>query len=54
MSFSHFSFSDISDRDSQAHLLTNLVDINFLNLSQALNDNPYSSVLQAVKANLKE
>ena len=54
MSFSYLSSSDISDRDLQAHLLINLIDINFLNLSQTLNDNLYSSVLQAVKVNLKE
>ena len=54
MSFSYLSFFDISDRDSQAYLLINLININFLNLSQTLNDNLYSSVLQAVKVNLKE
>ena len=54
MSSSHSSFSDISGRDSQAHLLINLINMNFLNLSQTLNDNLYSPVLQAVKANLKE
>ena len=54
MSFSYLSSSDISDRDLQAHLLINLIDINFLNLSQIFNDNLYSSVLQAVKVNLKE
>ena len=54
MSFSHSDFSDISGRDLQAYLPTNLIDINFLNLSQTLNDNLYSPVLQAVKANLKE
>ena len=54
MSFSHSDFSDISGRDSQAHLLINLVDINFSDLSQVFNDNFYSSVLQAVKVNLKE
>ena len=54
MSFSHLSFSDISGRDSQAHLLINLININFSDLSQIFNDNLYSSVLQAVKVNLKE
>ena len=54
MSSSHPSSSDSSGRDLQAHLLTNLVGMNFPDLSQTLNDNPYSLMLQAVKANLKE
>ena len=45
MSFSHSGSSDISGRDLQAHLLINLIDMNFSDLSQALNDNLYSSVL---------
>ena len=54
MSSSHPGSPDTSGRDSQAHLPTNLVGMNFLNLPQAPNDNPYSPVLQAVKANPKE
>ena len=54
MSSSHPGSPDTSGRDSQVHLPTNLVDMTFPELPQAFNDNPYSPVLQAVKANLKD